>query len=105
MFFTDCFRYLNTHYVKKRHTNELDTSYTSFECNNDNNDAPLVEIGEVNFRSFNQFDLIHSFQMALDCWTKIIIDPLKDRLVKLLLEQIHLFVNSLSFIQHSFFVF
>ena len=33
------------------------------------------------------------FQMALDCWTKIIIDPLKDRLVKLLLDQIHLLVD------------
>ncbi len=31
--------------------------------------------------------------MALDCWTKIIIDSLKDRLVNLLLEQIHLFVE------------
>jgi hypothetical protein len=40
-------RYLNTHYVKKRQTNELDNSYAPFECNNDNNDPPLVEIGEV----------------------------------------------------------
>ncbi|CAF3459379.1 unnamed protein product [Rotaria sp. Silwood1] len=28
--------------------------------------------------------------MALDCWTRIIIEPVKERLVKLLLEQIHL---------------
>ncbi len=34
--------------------------------------------------------------MALDCWTKIIIEPAKDRLVKLLLEQIHLFVDLIN---------
>jgi hypothetical protein len=42
-------RYLNTHYVKKRQTGELDNNYATFECNNDNNDPPLVEIGEVRF--------------------------------------------------------
>ncbi|CAF3582944.1 unnamed protein product [Adineta steineri] len=68
------YAYLNTHYVKKRQANDMDTNYQPFECNNDTIDPPLVEIGE----------------MALDCWTKIIIEPLKDRLVKLLLEQIHL---------------
>jgi hypothetical protein len=35
--------------------------------------------------------------MTLDCWTKIIIEPLKDRLVKLLLEQIHLSVDLFLF--------
>ncbi len=40
-------RYLNTHYVKKRQTNELDNSYVPSEYTNDNNDPPLVEIGEV----------------------------------------------------------
>jgi hypothetical protein len=46
-------RYLNTHYVKKRQTSELDNSYPPFECNNDNNnDLPLVEIGEVIFMIF-----------------------------------------------------
>ncbi|CAF1220958.1 unnamed protein product [Rotaria sordida] len=68
------YAYLNTHYVRKRQTNDLDNSYPPFECNSDTNDAPLVEIGE----------------MALDCWTRIIIEPVKERLVKLLLEQIHL---------------
>ncbi|CAF3491841.1 unnamed protein product [Rotaria sp. Silwood1] len=40
------YAYLNTHYVRKRQTNELDNTYAPFECNNDTNDAPLVEIGE-----------------------------------------------------------
>ncbi|CAF0948041.1 unnamed protein product [Adineta ricciae] len=68
------YAYLNTHYVKKRQAADMDASYPPFECNNENNDPPLVEIGE----------------MAFDCWTKIIVEPLKDRLVKLLLDQIHL---------------
>ncbi|CAM4808242.1 unnamed protein product [Rotaria magnacalcarata] len=68
------YAYLNTHYVRKRQINDLDNSYPPFECNSDNNDVHLVEIGE----------------MSLDCWTRIIIEPIKDRLVNLLLEQIHL---------------
>ncbi|CAF0895622.1 unnamed protein product [Adineta ricciae] len=68
------YAYLNTHYVKKRQAADMDASYPPFECNNENSDPPLVEIGE----------------MAFDCWTKIIVEPLKDRLVKLLLDQIHL---------------
>ena len=43
--------------------------------------------------------------MALDCWTKIIIEPLKDRLVKLLLEQIHLFVKIIFKFLICLFVF
>ena len=27
----------------------MDASYSPFECNNENNDPPLVEIGEVRF--------------------------------------------------------
>lgn len=73
-YINNLYQYLNTHYVKKRNANDLDSTYASFECNNDINEPALIEIGE----------------MALDCWTKIIIEPLKDRLVKLLLEQIHL---------------
>ncbi|CAM4870034.1 unnamed protein product [Rotaria socialis] len=68
------YAYLNTHYVRKRQINDLDNSYPPFECNSDNNDVHLVEIGE----------------MSLDCWTRLIIEPLKDRLVNLLLEQIYL---------------
>jgi hypothetical protein len=41
------YAYLNTHYVKKRQTNDLENNYPPFECNNDNIDPPLVEIGEV----------------------------------------------------------
>jgi hypothetical protein len=40
--------------------------------------------------------------MALDCWTNIIIEPLKDRLVQLLLEQIHLFVDFEYFLLNIF---
>jgi hypothetical protein len=44
--------------------------------------------------------------MALDCWTKIIIEPLKDRLVQVLLEQIHLFVKFfLLFLKNNFHYF
>ena len=44
--------------------------------------------------------------MALICWTKIIIEPLKERLVKLLLEEIYLCVQSiLIFIVYLFFFF
>jgi len=39
--------------------------------------------------------------MAFDCWTKIIIESLKDRLVKLLLEQIHLFVEIKIFLMFT----
>lgn len=41
---------MNTHYVKKRQTNELDNNYVPSEYNNDNNDPPLVEIGEVRLK-------------------------------------------------------
>ncbi|CAF1653663.1 unnamed protein product, partial [Didymodactylos carnosus] len=64
--------YLNTQFVKKRQANEHE-NYPSIECNLESNDQQLIEIGE----------------MAFDCWTKVIIEPLKDRLVNLLLEQIH----------------
>jgi hypothetical protein len=59
-FFCNLIRYLNTHYVKKRQTTELDNNY-SFECNIDNNDPPLVEIGEVIFSDFFSFFLFFNF--------------------------------------------
>ena len=40
-------RYLNTHYVKKKQTTDLDHTYTPLGLNTDTNDQPLVEIGEV----------------------------------------------------------
>ena len=43
-------RYLNTHYVKKIRTNDMDNTYTALDCNNDNNDLAPVEIGEVSNR-------------------------------------------------------
>ncbi len=42
--------------------------------------------------------------MALDCWTKIIIEPVKDRLIKLLLEQIHLFVDFIFILLEIFLI-
>ncbi len=33
----------------------MDSSYPPFECNSDNNDPPLVEIGEVIYAFFNRF--------------------------------------------------
>ncbi|CAF4574919.1 unnamed protein product, partial [Didymodactylos carnosus] len=48
--------YLNTQFVKKRQVNDHDQL---LDCNLESNEQPLFEIGE----------------MALDCWTKIIIEP------------------------------
>ncbi|CAF1020048.1 unnamed protein product [Rotaria sordida] len=64
---------LNNLIVKKHLVTEPENNMI-LEYTIELNDQSPVEIGE----------------MALDCWTKIIIEPLKDRLVKLLLEQIYL---------------
>lgn len=42
-------RYLNTHYVRKRQTNDLDSAYPPFECPSDGCEIPPVEIGEVRY--------------------------------------------------------
>jgi len=49
---------LNTHYVKKRNTNELDNNYSGLECNNDNTEPSLVEIGEVREKFILKFEYI-----------------------------------------------
>ncbi|CAF3714923.1 unnamed protein product [Rotaria sordida] len=64
---------LNNLIVKKHLVTEPENNMI-LEYTIELNDQSPVEIGE----------------MALDCCTKIIIEPLKDRLVKLLLEQIYL---------------
>ncbi|CAF3571796.1 unnamed protein product [Adineta steineri] len=67
------YQFLNNQLVKERATFDLGSD-TGFNPNLEHNYEPIAEIGE----------------MALDCWIRIIIEPLKDRLIKLLLEQIHL---------------
>ncbi len=67
-YLNNLFIYLNTQYVKKNSNNEAELT---FGGNSDSNEH-IMDIGE----------------MALDCWRKFMIEPLKDKLVKLILDGI-----------------
>lgn len=67
-YLNNLFIYLNTQYVKKNVCNEAELT---FGANVDSTEH-IMDIGE----------------MALDCWRKYMIEPLKDKLIKLILDGI-----------------
>ncbi len=67
-YLNNLFIYLNTQYVKKNSNNEAELAFGSSVDSNDH----IMDIGE----------------MALDCWRKHMIEPLKDKLVRLILDGI-----------------
>lgn len=68
-YLNNLFIYLNTQYVKKNIFNDADLQ---FGTSNIDSTEHIMDIGE----------------MALDCWRKFMIEPLKEKLVKLILDGI-----------------
>lgn len=68
-YLNNLFIYLNTQYVKKNVFNDADVQFGSSTIDSSDH---IMDIGE----------------MALDCWRKFMIEPLKEKLVKLILDGI-----------------